>query len=159
MAEMAQHDFSPITGEERLRAAIDYIAEKSLALSREVLGRELTIDTICIFTHSPEEYDFVKEAVRARGDKSRFSHGPTTYVDSDFTVLGQHIRIFGVRSPDPSRPQVGYGDYPVTDCEEIRAIKSPYLKEIISGRGQSLIELRHPEFDVLGFVADAKEHA
>jgi len=154
------HKLSPITNEARLRTALDYVAEQSLALAREVLGQDLAIDTLCFFTHSPEEYAFLEQAVRARGPKSRLSHGPTLYTDVDFAVHDQRIRIFGVRQPDPTRPQVGYGDYPVPDYERFLALVSdnPHMHEITSGRGKSLIELRHPDFDVLGFIVNQAEH-
>lgn len=155
-----QHPFSPITTEAQLQAAMEYIATQSVKLARQVLGCDLAIDTICFFTHSPEEYEFVERLVKQRGPVSKFSHGPTLYVDSDFTAAGHHIRIFGVRKPDPSRPQLGYGDYPVTDYPELLKAgqANPHAKEIISGRGQSLIELRHPDFDVLGYVVAEEIH-
>jgi hypothetical protein len=152
--------FSPITNDERFQAAMEYIVAESVKLAKQVLGRDLPLDTICFFTHSPEEYEFVEQAVKQRGPVSKFSHGPTLYVDSDFTVAGHHIRIFGVRQPDPTRPQLGYGDYPVNDYIHLLQTErdNPYVKEIISGRGQSLVELRHPDFDVLGFIVDEQEH-
>jgi hypothetical protein len=155
---MAQHPFSPIINTERLELAIAYIADQSLALARTVLRRELDVDTICFFAQSPAEYRFLEQAVRSRGPVSALSHGPTLYVDSDFEAGSHHIRIFGVRRPDPTRPQAGYGDYPVPDYARLLAAEqsNPHVKEITSGRGQPLIELRHPDFDVLGFVVDAK---
>lgn len=155
-----KHPFSPITNQAQLQAAMEYIAFQSVKLAKQVLGRAFSLDTICFFTHSPEEYEFVERAVKQRGPVSKFSHGPTLYVDSDFTVAGQHIRIFGVRQPDPARPQLGYGDYPVANYIELLKTErdNPYAKEIISGRGQSLLELRHPDFDVLGYVVDQAAH-
>ena len=157
---MAVHTFSPITNDQKLQEALEYIAEHSVLLAQKVLGRNLAIDTICFFSHSPEECAFLEKAVRPRGPESALSHGPTLYVDSDFMVKGQHISIFGVRRPDPTRPQVGYGDYPVADYVKLLEAQkdNPHVKEIISGRGKSLIELRHPEFDVLGFVVDQSDH-
>jgi hypothetical protein len=153
------HEFSPIDTNEKFQSAIEYVAQNGLALARTVLGQTMTIDTICFFTHSPEEYAFLEQAVRARGSVSVLSHGPTLYVDSDFMVADQRIRIFGVRQPDPSRPEVGYTDYPVTDYDAILALNSPYITEIVSGRGQELLQLGHPDFDVLGFVVRAEDHA
>lgn len=157
---MKPQDFSPITTQENFRAALDYIAEQSVLLAKKVLGRDMAIDTICFFTHSPEEYAFVEKLVRSRGPESELSHGPTLYVDSDFMVNGNRIRIFGVRKPDETRPQVGYGDYPVKDYVDLLQSQknNPNVKEIISGRGKSLMELRHPDFDVLGFVVEESEH-
>ena len=152
--------FQPIINEEDLEEAIHYVAEKSLELARLVVGSELSTDTICFFAHNEAEHEFLRKAVMARGPVSKFSHGPTLYVDTDFTVHDQNIRIFGVREPDPTRTQVGYGDYPVKDYERLQkmAIINPHMEEITSGRGKSLIELRHPDFDVLGYLVDVKDH-
>lgn len=141
-------------------AGLAYLATRSSELAETVLGHTLDVDTLCFFTHSPEEYAFVEKMVLARGPKSKFSHGATTYVTVDLIVAGQHIRILGVRQPDPTRPQRGYGDYPVADYAEILKTEAsnPHIKEITSGRGKSLIELRHPDFDVLGFIVDQRDH-
>jgi hypothetical protein len=154
------HDFSPITNDSRLSEALEYIAKNSLDLARTVLQRELSIDTICFFTHSPEEYAYLLSAVQVHGQESRFSHGPTTYVDTDLKVADQQIKILGVRQPDPSRPWVGYGDYPITDEEyvSIKSSNSQYVQEISSGRGQPLLELKHPDFDVVGYLVQQEDH-
>lgn len=157
------HEFSPIISEDHLQAAAEYLTRQSLLLAKTVLGQKLTIDTLCFFTHSPEEYQFIEQAVRRRGPESRFSHEPTLYVDTDFTVLDQHVRIFGVRKPDPARLEIGYGDYPVAEVDYQQLLhtakNNPHMREITSGRGKSLVELRHPDFDVLGYVVDQTDHA
>lgn len=154
------HEFSPVNSAERFLAGLEYLADKSVDLAEAVLGERLPIDTICFFTHSDEEYGFVEREVMTRGLVSKLSHGPTIYVETDFEVNGHRIRILGVRRPDETRPQLGYGDYPVEDYAGLLAAQknNPHVKEIISGRGKSLIELRHPDFDVLGFVVDKKDH-
>ncbi len=165
--ELASYPFRPITNEGCLAQAAIFIATKAVALGRTVLGRDLELDTICFFAHTPGELNFLRKAVLARGPQSRFTHGATLYADTDFTLLDWRIKIFGVRDvvmPDPLRSQVGYGDYPVTDydalLEEIRThpYVQPYARPITTGLNQSLIELRHPDFDVLGFIARKEEH-
>lgn len=154
------HEFSPIVNGQRLEKAIDYVAAQSLLLARAVLGRELTIDTICFFAQGNEEYDYLLGAVLQRGPLSKFSHEPTTYVDTDFVVADQHIKILGVRQPDTTRLWVGYGDYPVTstEYEELRNGANPHIREINSGLGQALLQFEHPDFDVLGFAFMQDEH-
>ncbi len=147
--------FRPITNNTQLELAIEYVAEKSLALARLVLGRDMDLDTICFFTQTPQEYDFLRQAVLARGNESKLSHGPTLYVDSNFDVFGHTIRIFGVRQPDPeNRPEVGYGDYPVADFSKLAKANTgnPHVKPIVSGLGKPLLELCHENYDVLGYV-------
>ena len=154
------HEFSPIITEDRLTLALDYVATSTLALARKILQQELTIDTICFFAQSTAEYTFLLEAVRKRGTESKFSHGPTTYVDTDIEVAGQHIAILGVRQPDPTRHWVGYGDYPLSDDDygALRTGSNPFIREISSGRGQDLRQFEHPDSDVLGFAFRSADH-
>ena len=154
--------FSPITSEAKLKAAIEYLANAAAKLPGLVLGRDLSLDTLCFFAQTPEEYAFLEQAVRRRGPVSRFTHGATLYVDCDFTVgdNNSHITIFGVRQPDPTRQWLGYGDYPVDDYPELLKMieGNSNAKEITSGRGQSLIELRHPDINALGYVFNRQDH-
>jgi hypothetical protein len=155
---MAEHDFLPILEKQQFDEALDYIAERAACLVRAVLEQELPLDTLTIFTHSPEEHDFVSGVARRYGPESAFTHGDTLYISSDFTVQGHHIIFLGVRRPDATRPEVGYADYPVEDYEAILAANYPGAHQITSGRGQNLIELRHPDFDIRGYIVPAAEH-
>jgi len=141
-------------------AAMHYIATQAAKLEQAVLGKGLPVDTVCFFAQSAAEYDFLLAAVKKHGPISKFTHGATTYVDCDLTIDGHHITILGVRQPDPARPWIGYGDYPAAHYKRLLIDQSsnPFAHEITSGRGQSLLELRHPDFDVLGYVAAAEEH-
>lgn len=154
------HSFSPIVTNERYNTALEYVAAETLLLARKVLDREVSIDTICFFSHTPEEYAFLEGEVRSRGEISRFSHDPTLYVDTDFMVVGQHIKIFGVRKPDPTRPWVGYGDYPLSDSDydALCSTANPFVRRITSGIGQSLLQFEHPDFDVLGYAVRMRDH-
>lgn len=157
-----RNDFSPITSRLRYEIALDYVALRAAELARVVLGQELTIDTLAIFAHQTAEYEFLEKELHRRGPESRFTHGSTLYVSPPALELaGNRIALLGVRRPDVLRPQVGYADYPVADktYEAIAEMDNPHLRQIVSGRGQDLIELRHPEFDVLGYVVRAREHA
>lgn len=144
-----------ILSEADFQAGLTRIAQSSLELARTVLGRELRIDTVCFFTHSPEEYDFVRAKVAQAGPESKFSHGATLYVDVDLQLQRQNITLLGVRSPDDTRTEAGYADYPVNNYQEVLAELqgSAYAHEIVSGQGIPLIELRHPDFNVRGYIA------
>lgn len=156
----AKHTFIPITNEARLKEATNYVVEQSVQLARVVLQRNLQVDTVCFFSHSRKEYDSLRRAVLARGPVSRFTHGATLYVDCDFEVASHRLRIFGVREPDADREEIGYGDYPVDDYPALVAASrdNPYAHEIVTGRGKSLLELRHPDFDVRGYVVARSDH-
>jgi hypothetical protein len=154
------HPFLPVLDQSQLDDTLAYIAAQAAPLAKAVLGHELPIDTLCIFTHDDAEYRFVAAALHKLGTPSRFSHEPTLYVDTKLQIGGYGVKILGVRKPDETRPWVGYADYPVADYPELLAeiASNENAKQITSGRGQSLIELRHPDFDTLGFVFDETEH-
>ncbi len=144
--------FSPILDGKSFHTALWYLARQSALLAELILGQKLAIDTLTIFSHFPEELAFLDHTVRRFGPVSPATHGETLYVDADFTVDDHRIHYLGVREPDSTRPQVGYADYPVDDYDDIKVLSSPYVREITSGRGQKLLELRHPDFDVFGYI-------
>jgi hypothetical protein len=160
MPDSQRHPFCPITNEENLHSALDYVAEKSLQLARAILESDQDLDTICFFAQTQEEYEYIKSQVLLHGPVSKLSHEPTLYADTNFFVKGQRIRIFGVRQPDPERTEIGYGDFPVNDYQHyIESVQNnPYMKQITSGLSKPLIELRHPSLDVLGYIVPAADH-
>jgi hypothetical protein len=156
---LKNHDFQPIIDEGRYSQAVNYIIKEASKLALNVLGKNLTIDTVTIFSQTPEEYKFFAKHLRDIGEVSHFSHGPTLYVA---THAGDEnsIKLRGVRQPDDSRTEVGYADYPISNYDQIKdqSIKNASVKEIISGTGIPLLELKHPDFDVRGYVVAKKEH-
>lgn len=89
------------------------------------------------------------------GAVSKFAHGTKLYVDADQTVCGQRITLLGVGSPDKTRSEVGYADFPVADYESIKAQNLPGVQEIRAGSGIDLLELRHHDFDVRGYLFES----
>jgi len=157
---MSIESASSILDDESFQTALEYIARLSGPLAQKVLGQPSPIDTLCLFTHSRAEYEFVLAAIQKYGPISDFSHGATTYVQTNVTIADHRITLLGVRQPDPTRPQVGYADYPRDDYQTLLTSLEQYpgAQEITSGRGQSLIELRDPDFDILGYAFNASEH-
>lgn len=157
----SEYRFSPIVTEEGLSRALSYLAMRVPKLGQVTLGKVMPIDTLTIFAHYPEEYKFLKNLVRPRGPISKYSHGLTLYVETNFMQNGQRIRYLGIRQPDNARPQVGYGDFPVSASEyEVLQCKNSdnqFVRSVTSGRGQRLLELSHPDFDVFGYVAEHPE--
>ncbi len=160
MSMSRPYEFKPILTIEKFQASLEYLAIGSQKLARMVLGCELSIDTICLFTHSDTEHAFVEQLVRSSGPVSKFTHGATLYATVDMQIGDQHTHILGVRKPDDTRSEVGYGDYPITDYDSFlrESTGNKYLKQIVSGCGQPLVELRHPDIGVLGYAFDAHEH-
>ena len=156
-----QHGFSPIKDEASFQQALQYIAENAAQLANTVLHKELPIDTLTIFTQTDDEYNFIEGLIRQYGQESGFTHGTTLYIETDLTVANQPIKLLGVRRPDPERPQVGYGDYPTAEFAALREAhaEDERVQPIQSGNGIELLELRHPDFAVLGYVVEEEDHA
>lgn len=158
---MTVHPFSPITTEEKLKLALQYIAEQSLLLAQKVIpGEKLEIDTLTIFSQSDAEFDFISRHIRKYGKQSPFTHGETLYISSNLRIDDHVIKFLGVRRPDSARTEVGYADYPVENYEQILKdyAGNPNVMEIASGRNQTLIELKHPDFDVRGYIVPLQLH-
>lgn len=155
-----KHPFQPINSKERFEEALDYVAATAAGLSEAVLSEALPIDTVTLFTRTSKEYYFLERLVRTYGERSEITHGPTLYIDSNFMLGENVIRYLGVRRPDDTRPEVGYADFPVEDFEGLREAHAgnEAVKFMKSGRGQPLLELRHPEFDIRGYVVSAADH-
>jgi len=154
------HSFSPIRTEQSFHVALAYLATQAAFLSRAVLGRELPADVLTIFAHDVDEYRLTEKLVRRHGPESPYTHGATLYVDTDMPMCGQRIRLLGVRDciGDAARPQAGYADYVADDYQALRDSNNPCVHEIVSGRGQQLLEMRHPEFDILGYIVEREGH-
>ena len=152
--------FTPISGADDYLEALAYIAERAAELAETVLKQSLPLDTLTVFTHSIKEYEIVKSLVLEKGVESKFSHGGTTYVDADVEVAGRNIRLLGVREPDVNRPERGYGDYPVSNFPSLKKQfqGDHFVKFMTSESGIPMLELRHPGFDVRGYVVpDGRE--
>jgi hypothetical protein len=156
-----KHDFQSIVDEGRYKQAVIYIVQQASRLAFRVLRENLPIDTVTVFSQDPKEYEFLNNYLRDKGKLSSFSHGPTLYVEVSELIKDNKIKLLGVREPDIARPEVGYADYPVTNYNELKSSNAENLnvEEITSGSGVSLLELKHPDFDVRGYVVSAEEHA
>lgn len=147
--------FSPIRSEQDFQHALTYTVEQARELALRVIGHEMPIDTLKLFAHYPDEYEFLVELLKRYGPISEISSKRNTYVDCNFTLQGQHIAYLGVRTPDPYRLQVGCADFPVDDYADFSAKhlgSTEAVREIRSGDDSAMLELWHPDYDVLGYV-------
>lgn len=150
-----EYRFSPILNKKRFSETLEYIAREVIEMGDIVLKRKMPLDTLTIFAHFDNEHKFLAENLHEYGPESSYSHGLTSYVEpKNFKVLDQSIRYLGVRAPDPRRPQVGYGDFPVKDLQAARDLYFPsdFILEKESGLGQPMLEISHPDFDVLAYI-------
>ena len=152
---------APLKTKQAFERRLTYIAQNGLVLGQLVLGREVPIDTVTIFSQTDQEYAKIAGFIRNYGPVSAVSHGDTLYIDTSFELLSNLISYLGVRKPDPTRPEVGYVDFPVSDFTHLVSLcqESSFMQLITSGRGQPLIEIRHPNFDVRGYIVATEEHS
>lgn len=148
----------PLLTKDQLHKRLEYIAEQAVELGKTVAGETFMIDTITCFTHSRAEWEATAALIRQYGSESPLTHGKTLYVEpKDLIIHGNQIVYLGVREPDATRPEAGY---PVTNFAVLHelATNNPNMTPVISGRGQALIEFKHPDFDIRAYAVAASEH-
>lgn len=143
--------FSPIKDENEFNRVLEYLVGELEKLSRQLLSQKLPINTLKIFAHYPDEYELLLQLVQKLGPAGPFNSGSSYYSVVDRKIAGHEIKYIGVRTVDPYRLQVGCGDYEIPNFAEIKAEyagKSDYAR-VVEG---DMVELWHPEFDILGYV-------
>ncbi len=147
------YKFSPISSPEQLDTVLEYLTQELENLSQTLLGEKLPINTLKIFAHYQDEYEFLLDLVKRMGEKAPFSSDTSYYSRVDGkTINGYKIDYIGVRMVDPYRLHVGCGDYEVTNFKELKdkflANNSPFIRAF----SEDMIEIWHPDFDVLGYI-------
>ena len=112
--------FSPIKDVETVDKVFQYLTLELEKLSLKIFKEKFPIDTLKIFAHYPEEYDFLYSLISKMGTKSDYSSDTSFYVNVDKKIKGYQIKLLGLRIVDPYRMQVGCGDYEVGNFQEIK---------------------------------------
>jgi hypothetical protein len=143
--------FSPITNEADFNKALEYITIELEKLSEQLLEQKLPINTLKLFAHYPEEYKYLLELVTGLGPAASFSSDTSYYAQTKREIKGHNIEYIGVRTTDPYRPHVGCGDYEIENFQEITDTyggKSDFIRKF----SEDMVEIWHPDFDVLGYI-------
>lgn len=143
--------FSPVQSGSELEEIWIYLTHQLEALSQQLLNTKLPVTILKVFAHYPDEYEFLFSTISAMGKPAPFNSDTSYYVSVDKIIGGYNISHMGVRTVDPYRLHVGCGDYEVANFEEVKGQyvgKSPYVRLF----AEDMIELWHPEFDVLGYI-------
>lgn len=153
---MKLYRFSPIDNNETCLQVLEYIQNELRKLSNLVMDEELPINTLKIFAHYSDEYDFLRKWVDTLGTPDKESSSTSYYVkpNSQIVINGDPTDYLGIRTPDPYRPQVGCGDYVINNFDELKAKyinKSPFFREV-THKKYHMLELFHPDIDVLGYI-------
>ncbi len=146
--------FSPIDSEESFALATEYIVSELEKLSQELLQQSLPINTLKVFAHYPEEYEYLHKLISQMGPLSSLSSDTSLYVEVNNNIKGHDIKYLGVRVVDPYRLQVGCGDYEVKDIEKFKK-QNVGTSQFVRNFRNNMVELWHPNFDVLGYVASS----
>ncbi len=153
---MQLYRFSPIKTDEDIQASLKYIQQELRRLSALVMDEVLPINTLKIFAHYDEEYDYLKKWIDRIGDVDDASSETSYYVAPKTTIKINEdpIEFVGIRKPDPYRSHVGCGDYVVPNFEELKDKylgSSPYIRQVPHAKYE-MLELFHPDIDVLGYI-------
>lgn len=160
---MKLYRFSPLQHEADCEEALAYIDKKLRELSRLVIEEDLPINTLKIFAHYDDEYVFLKKWANSLGKNEDEGSSTSYYVkpNKPMVVNDDPIEYVGIRVPDPYRSHVGCGDYVVDNYDEFVSKyidKSPYIREVPHQKYQ-MLELFHPDIDVLGYIVKGYSQA
>ncbi len=147
--------FSPIESEESFRKVLEYLTIELERLSQELLKKSLPINTLKVFAHHPEEYDYLHKLVSEMGPESSLSSDTSLYVEVNLKINGHDIKHLGVRIVDPYRLQVGCGDFEIGNIEKFKrehTDRSPFIRSF----RENMVELWHPNHDVLGYAVSSE---
>lgn len=154
---MQLYRFSPITTEDKLKAAISYVIAEEIKLAIQVTGTPLPIPFLTIFAHYDHEYAQLSGIIGKWGETSDANNGVKIALPSAMQAHGQNIRELRIRKPDPYRMQVGCCDFDVDDYDAFKSAqlgKSPNLR-LIERPAYEMIEFFDPDVDVLAYVVSS----
>lgn len=149
--------FSPIKDEKTLEQVFLYITRELEKLSEKIFKENLSIDTLKVFAHYPDEYDYLYNLISKMGPKSDYSSETSFYVEVDKKFRSHNINLLGLRIVDPYRMQVGCGDWSVEKFPEIKEKylnSNPYVRDM--KRATEMLEVWHPDFDILGYIVPTR---
>ncbi|HMM62122.1 MAG TPA: hypothetical protein PKC86_01030 [Candidatus Saccharibacteria bacterium] len=152
---MKLYRFSPIKSVDECNEALEYLDTQLKKLTNEVIGESLPVNSLKIFAHYGDEHAFLLQWIDSIG-KNEESSSTSYYVQTQqpININGDLISTIGIRTPDPYRSHVGCGDLSVEDYDNFKdefLNKSPFIREI-QHPSYEMLELFHPDFDVLGYV-------
>jgi len=143
--------FSPIRTEGELTKVWAYLTAELEKLSMELLGKSLPINTLKVFAHYPDEEDFIHKIISEKGPKAAFSSNTSLYAEVDERIGGYDIKYLGIRKVDPYRLHVGCGDFEIEYFDEFKN-RETGNSQFVRSIKDDMIELWHPNYDVLGYV-------
>ena len=152
---MQLYRFSPIKNEKQLREAVIYVAEKTPELAEKIIGKTLTVKSLTIFAHYPDEFEKLSGIAKNIGNFFNENNGPRVALHEPIKVGGNTITHLRIRKPDSYRMQVGCNDFDISDYA---AFKNEYLPKhsnnlrLIVRENYEMIEFFDADYDVLAYI-------
>lgn len=164
---MKLYRFSPITSEEGLLEAIQYLHQANHKLCFETIGRLLPVrGCIGVFCHDYEEFSFLTKlrqqltypAPNYNGKYYPLKH-PITFPEQDGVPAATYEYLY-IRQADPYRSQVGDVDF-VMPHDRFEKLKAGLVTgefrhgaRLFERPEENMVELWLPEYDVVSFIAE-----
>jgi hypothetical protein len=149
------YTFSLITSKEQFDSVLKHIIKNAEKLSEQLTGAKLSVATVKVFAHYPEEFQFMKSILGEYGTLSTIGRPTSIYVDSSLMIEGSRIENVGIRVPDPYRLQTGCVDFQVENPKEfvdsLSKNEHGYIRPF-PDMPEDFVELWHPDFDVAGYI-------
>lgn len=151
---MNSYKFSPIKTIDELYNAIKYVIKNENILSKKVIGNELPISYLTIFSHFDDEYNGLLEIINKLGQISDANNGIKVKLKKPINFDNQKVGLLRIRKPDVERPQVGCCDFKIENYDNF---KNNYLRNndnlrLIIRSEYEMIEFFDSNFDILAYV-------
>lgn len=152
--------FSPIKDEKSLLQVFEYLAIQLNNLSNKLFNLTLPVTSLKVFSHYPEEYNFLRKIISSMGSEVPFNSPTSFYVKVDQKFVDHDIGYLGIRVVDPYRLQVGCGDYEILDFENFKKhhlLRSEFVRPF--SNDSNILEIWHPDFDILGYAIPSQKQS
>ncbi len=147
--------FSPITNEEGLLEAIQYVVTKTTELCHKVIGVEYPISGLTVCAHYPDEFEALKKIQLEIGTVESEHNGLYIRLREPIQLPHNKLNLLRVRMPDPYRMQVGCNDFNVGNYMEFKETflpTHPQNLRLVVRPEYEMIEFFDPDYDVLAYT-------
>ena len=151
-----KYKFSPIKTKEELLEVISYIAQETTSLCSKIIGQELPIGGLTVFSHYQDEFKELKKIALDMGKLDSENNGPYIKLDQPIELPNSQLELLRIRKPDPYRLHVGCNDFKVPNYKKFKRqhLKAnPYNLRLFKRPEYEMIEFFDPDYDVLAYVA------
>ena len=141
---------------EDLKDNVKSIVEKAAALKDlHTTEKSASVNYACIFSHSKEQYEELLDAAGRMGSVVKKTPTGLIFHIRPLKTVSGRLKLLKIRTPDPTRPELGDADFTVPDFPDFQA---KYLSKrgfkLIERENSVMIELMDPGFDVRAYFSN-----